>query len=126
MPRRPGSAVPPDRRPGCWLYLQSDHRRPQTIGYYCFSKERYENGGKYNGCGTKNQRQSTLNEITVRFLTEQLSKPSTIKAILQHAAVTKVATLDEPLPDSRSISNPGSVDWDERGRRLDKLFEMDA
>ena len=109
---------------GSKLYLQADHRRPTIMGYFKCSKERYENGGKYKGCGARNQRQSTLQEVTTQFIAEFLNEPSTVKAIIQHAAATKVATLEESMPDDLSVDNPGSIDWEDRGRRLDKLFEM--
>jgi DNA invertase Pin-like site-specific DNA recombinase len=109
---------------GSKLYLQADHRRPTIMGYYKCSKHHYANGGRYKGCGVKNQRQSTLQDITVRFFAEFLGQPKIVKAILQHAAATKLATLEEPMPDAFSAGDAGSLDWEERGRRLDKLFEM--
>ncbi len=109
---------------GSRLYPQSDSRRPTIMGYFKCSKHHYANGGRYKGCGAKNQRQSTLQEVTTQFLTEFLNETSTVKAILQHAADTKLATLEEPMPDALSAGNASSVDWEERGRRLDKLFEM--
>jgi DNA invertase Pin-like site-specific DNA recombinase len=109
---------------GSKLYLQPDSRRPTIMGYFKCSKGHYANRGRYRGCGAKNQRQSTLQEVTTQFLTEYLNQPKIVKAILQHAADTKLATLEEPMPDASSAGNAGSVDWEERGRRLDKLFEM--
>jgi DNA invertase Pin-like site-specific DNA recombinase len=106
------------------LYHSADRRRPLTMGYYFCSQKHYKTRSKRSGCGARNQGQATLNDVTFRFVTEHLTKASTVKAIFEHARATKEATIKEPLPDPQQSAESGSMDWEERSRRLDTLFEM--
>ena len=83
-------------RCGCRLYFSQDRRRPNIMGYY-FCSQHYYRKGKKGTCGAINMSKADLDQATLGFITEILTQPETLKAVLLHSQAIMEANKAQPV-----------------------------
>jgi hypothetical protein len=100
------------------LYFSQDLRRPNIRGYY-FCSAHYYKRGKTGTCGAANQAKPILDDATTRFITETLSSPKMVRAIVAHSAAVHQANQASP---ELKATDPAT--FEARRRRLKDGFEV--
>lgn len=101
------------------LYFSQDRRRPKTGGYYFCSKHYYQNNeSKRCSCGAPNMSKVEVDKATNLFVSDILTRPSSVRAVLNHSVKASVA-------NTRQTPNilPGFVDHKLRRTRVKNGFE---
>jgi DNA invertase Pin-like site-specific DNA recombinase len=99
------------------LYFSQDRRRPNTGGYYFCAKHNYRKG-KQGTCGIRNQSKAELDSVTLSFVSEILTKPTTLRAIIAHSEATAEANRIQP-----EIPKTDPATFGSRRRRLKDAYE---
>jgi site-specific DNA recombinase len=81
----------------CRLYFSQDRRRPHSGGGgYYFCSQHYYKKGKTGTCGAINQSKAQLDAATLGFVTEVLTKPENLRAIMAHSKAMTDANQAQP------------------------------
>ncbi len=101
------------------LYFSQDRRRPKSGGYYFCSQHYYKNNkSKRCSCGAPNIPKGDLDRATSLFLSDVLTRPSTVRAVLDHS----IEATTSNAVRSAGIA-PGFIDHKLRRKRIKNGFE---
>ena len=101
----------------CRLYFSQDRRRPNIMGYY-FCSQHYYKKGKKGTCGAANQSKAELDGATLGFITDVLTKPQVLRAILAHSKAVAEANRAQP-----ELKETDPATFEVRKKRLKDGFE---
>jgi site-specific DNA recombinase len=101
----------------CRLYFSQDRRRPSIMGYY-FCSQHYYRKGKKGTCGAINMSKADLDQATLGFITEILTKPKILKAMMMHSRAIMEANQAQP-----ELEKVDPAAFEHRKKRLKDGYE---